>query len=42
MTIRCVSAQPVRLELTCRREGHAPWTLLYEVDVKPDPASQIR
>jgi len=33
--------KPVRLEITCRREGHAPWTLRYEVDVKPDPAGQV-
>jgi len=28
-------------QLTCRREGHAPWILRYEVDVRPDPASQV-
>jgi len=33
--------KPVRLEITCRREGHAPWTLCYEIDAKPDPAGQV-
>src|SRR6266566_2948185 len=33
--------KPVRLEITCRRDGHGPWTLRYEVDVKPDPAGQV-
>ena len=33
--------QPVRLEITCRCGGYAPWTLRYEVDVKPDPAGQV-
>lgn len=33
--------KPVRLEITCRREGYAPWTLCYEIDAKPDPADQV-
>jgi hypothetical protein len=33
--------KPVRLELTCRREGHEPWILRLEADIKPDPATQV-
>jgi hypothetical protein len=33
--------KPVRLEITCRREGHTPWVLRCEAGVKPDPASQV-
>jgi hypothetical protein len=33
--------KPVRLELTCRREGHEPWILRLEADTKPDPATQV-
>ena len=33
--------KPVRLEITCCRAGHEPWTLRPEAEVKPDPGSQV-
>jgi hypothetical protein len=33
--------KPVRPEITCRREGHKPWILRREVEVKPDPPKYV-
>lgn len=32
---------PVRLQVTCRRDGYEPWTVLCEVGVEADPANQV-
>ncbi len=33
--------KPVRLEITCHREGHEPWILRQEAAVKPDPPTHV-
>jgi hypothetical protein len=34
--------KPVRLLLTCRREGYEPWTVLYEILAVLDRKASIR
>lgn len=35
------AGKPIRLLFTCRRDGYEPWTVLYEVHVKPHLARTV-
>lgn len=36
------AGQPVRLLITCRRDGYEPWIVLCEVRAEPVPRARIR
>lgn len=35
------TGKPVRVEITCRRDGHEPWVIKREVRFKADPMTQV-